>query len=142
MHMQRKRDGSWRIYGDYRRLNATTILDKYPIPHIQDFAQQLHGSTVFSTIDLERAYFQIPMAPEDRKKTTMITPFGLYEFNVIPFGLANAAQTFQWFMDTVLRKINFAFCYLDDILLTSRTPEEHKAHLRLILARLRQHGLN
>ena len=69
MVMQPKADGSWRICGDYRRLNRITVHDKYPVPHLRDFAHKLHGRTVFTTLDLERAYFNIPMSPEDRKKT-------------------------------------------------------------------------
>jgi len=88
MHMQRKMDGTWRICGDYRRLNRMTLPDKYPVPHLRDFTHRLHGCNIFSTLDLERAYFNIPMAPEDREKTALITPFGLFQFNVMPFGLA------------------------------------------------------
>lgn len=119
-----------------------TIPDKYPIPHLQDFAHKLHGCTVFSTIDLTRAYHQIPMATHDKEKTALITPFGLYEFNVMPFGLKNAAQTFQRFMDTVLRELEFCFCYLDDILIASQTESEHKNHLRQVLQRLKEYGLS
>lgn len=139
--MRKKKDGNWRLCGDYRQLNKMTIPDKYPVPNIQDFAHQLHGCTKFTTLDLERAYFNIQMAPEDRQKTAIITPFGLFEFNVMPFGLTNAAQTFQRFMDTVLRGLDFVFCYLDDILIASKSEEEHKEHLREVLKRLQQHGL-
>ncbi|KMQ86215.1 gag-pol polyprotein [Lasius niger] len=142
MHLVPKKDGGWRICGDYRRLNELTIPDRYPILHLQDFAHKLHGCTVFSTIDLARAYHQIPMATQDKEKTALITPFGLFEFNVMPFGLKNAAQTFQRFMDTVLRGLEFCFCYLDDILVASRTESEHQDHLRQVLRRIKEHGLS
>lgn len=79
-----KKDGSWRICGDYRRLNRTTSPDKYSIPRLHDFVNRLHGCTIFTTLDLGCAFFNIPMAPEDRHKTVLITPFGLFEFNVMP----------------------------------------------------------
>lgn len=110
MHLVSKKDDGWRICGDYRRLNELMISDRYPIPHLQDFAHKLHGCMVFSAIDLARAYHQIPMATQDKEKTALITPFGLFEFNVMSFGLKNAAQTFQRFMDTVLRGLKFCFC--------------------------------
>lgn len=81
------------------------------------------------------------MAPEDKAETVVITPFGLYEFNVMPFGLTNAAQFFQRFMDMVLRGLEFCFCYIDDILIASRSPEEHQRHLELVLSRLKEYGL-
>lgn len=142
MHLVEKKDGGWRICGDYRRLNKITVPDKYPISHLQDFAHRLHGCSIFSTIDLTHAYHQIPMAASDREKTALITPFGLFEFNVMPFGLKNAAQSFQRFMDTVLRGLDFCFCYLDDILIASQTESEHKEHLKQVLQRLREYGLS
>lgn len=142
MLMRQKRDKSWRICGDYRRLNRMTLPDRYPVPHLRDFTHKLNNCTIFTTLDLERAYFNIPMAEEDRKKTALITPFGLYEFNVMPFGLKNAAQSFQRFMDTVLRGLEFCFVFLDDILIASKTPEEHREHFEIILSRLQDHGLS
>ena len=86
-----------------RRLNASTIPDRYSVPHMHDFASGLQGANIFSKIDLTKAYHQIPVAPEDTPKIAVTIPFGWYEFIKMPFGLRNAAQIFQRLMDEVLR---------------------------------------
>nr|VZI28486.1 unnamed protein product [Spirometra erinaceieuropaei] len=138
LHMVPKaKSDDWRPCGDYRTLNNAVISDRYLVPHLQDFARARFGKSVFSKIDLVRAFHRIPVAPEDVPKTAVTTPFGLFEFIRMPFGLRNAAQTFQRFIDRVLRGLPFVYAYIDDLLVASRNAE----HLALVFDRLDQFGV-
>ena len=141
IHLTRKNNGQWRICGDYRRLNAMTIPDRYPVPHLHDFTANLHRKSIFSKIDLIAAYQQIPIAPEDVQKTAVITPFGLFEYLVMTYGLRNAGQTFQRYVHQALGDLDFVFSYIDDILIASLNEEEHERHLRVVFERLQQYSM-
>lgn len=138
LHMVKKSNNAWRPCGDYRMLNSRTVPDKYPIPVIQDMTSILADKTVFSKIDLQRAYHQVPVKEEDIPKTAIITPFGLFEFPVMTFGLCNAAQTMQRLVDRVLAGLDFIYVYIDDILIASKSLEEHHRHLEIVFQRLQQ----
>ncbi len=118
-----------------------TKADRYPVPNIQDFTARLHGCSVFSKLDLRKGYYQVPVRAEDIPKTAVITPFGLWEFLRMPFGLKNAGQSFQRLMDRLMVGLDFVFVYLDDILIASPDQQTHLQHLRLVLERLREGGL-
>ncbi|KAG8174924.1 hypothetical protein JTE90_025987 [Oedothorax gibbosus] len=135
LHLVTKPDGSMRPCGDYRRLNDVTVPDRYPLPRIEDFHHILKDNKIFSKLDLLKAYYQIPISEEDKQKTAIITPFGLFEFNVMSFGLRNAPATFQRFINEVFMGLDFTFPYLDDILIASDNEEQHKKHLMEVFDR-------
>ena len=126
LHMVSKASGGWHPCGDYRCFNDAIVPDRYPVPHIQDFSTNLAGTRIFYKIDLVRGYHQIPVSAIDFPKTVIITPFGLYEFLRMPFGLMNSAQSFQRLMDTVYQDLESVFVYMDDILVASKDNPEHK----------------
>jgi Reverse transcriptase (RNA-dependent DNA polymerase) len=125
----------------YRRLNTITVPDRYPLPNLMDLSTNMDGCTVFSKIDLVKAFHQVPIAPEDRQKTAVITPFGLFEYNYMPFGLCNAAQTLQRLQDNLFQSLPFVFVYLDDGRVASRNLDEHVEHLRAVFRILEDNGL-
>ncbi|GFX75898.1 retrovirus-related Pol polyprotein from transposon 297 [Trichonephila clavipes] len=141
LHVVPKSDSTVRPVGDYRQLNSVTEFDSYPMPYLNDFAHALHGKRIFSKIDIFKAFHQIPIAECDIPKTAVTTPWGLYEYTHLCFGLVNAPQTFMRFMHEVLRGLPFCFVYLGDILCYSENAEEYRSPLRTIFQRLSSYGL-
>ena len=128
---------------DYRPLNAVTIKNKYPLPRIDILFDQLAGAKVFSKIDLRSGYHQIKIRPCDILKTAFSTRYGLYEYLVMSFGLTNAPAYFMYLMNSVfMPKLDkFVVVFIDDILIYSKTKEDHANHLQVVLQRLRDHHL-
>ena len=139
----KKKDGSVRFCVDYRGLNDRTVKDSYPLPRIDDCLDSLANVVWFSTFDLRSGYHQVTVEPSDVHKTAFVTRRGTFAFRVMPFGLCNAPATFQRLMDCVMLGLNFEIClvYLDDIILFSRTVEEHLSRLKILFGRLREANL-
>ncbi|UYV76724.1 K02A2.6-like, partial [Cordylochernes scorpioides] len=138
-----KKDGTWRLCVDYRRLNKITRKDVYPLPRIDDTLDSLRGASIFSTMDLKSGYWQIEVDEADREKTAFVTPDRLFEFRVMPFGLCNAPATFERIMDNLLRGLEWTIClcYLDDIIEFSKTMDEHLQRLEMVLSCFSKAGL-
>lgn len=162
----KKPDGSLRFTLDYRALNQITEKMRYPLPRIDDLLDNVRGAEVFSSLDLASGYFQLRIAKEDSHKTAFCTPFGQYEWRVLPMGLCNAPSTFMQAMNSVFDKpitdedyrlagvnpsdlsqkvhrfSDIVLVYLDDLLIRSKTPEDHLAHLKLVFAKLKACNLH
>lgn len=139
----KKKDGSLRMCVDYRQLNGKTRRDAFPLPQIEDSLDALHGAQWFLTMDLSSGYNQVPVAEKDKAKTAFCTPFGLFEFNRMPFGLCNAPGTFQRLMERIFGAQHFQtlLLYLDDIIVFSSTVDEHLERLDAVLSRLQREKL-
>jgi len=140
----RKKDKSLRLCVDYRLLNAKTVKDAYPLPRIDEALDALHGSKYFSSIDLAQGYYQVGISEKDRHKTAFrVGCGGLYEYLRMPMGLCNSPSTFQRLMEACLCEANFdiLLIYLDDVLVFSKTIEEHLNRLEYVFSRFKAHGL-
>ena len=139
----KKKDGSTRFCVDFRQVNAVTRKDAQPLPRIDDTLDVLGSAKWFSSLDLASGYWQVEVCPEDWEKTAFVTPYGLFQFRVMPFGLINAPATFQRLMEEVLSGLHWTtwLVYLDDILIFSATVEDHLVRLRDVLDRLKNAGL-
>ena len=131
IHAVKKSDGSWRVCGDFRRLNSITKLDRYPLPALTTFNEQLAECTIFSKVDLKHAFQQVCVDESSQDKTAIITTLGLFRFLRMPYGLKNTAQCFQRNVHQLLKYLPFAHSvYMDDIIVGSRNKEDHTGDLR------------
>lgn len=142
IHVVNKDSGQIRITGDYRLLNKMTKPDRYAPRPMRDFTAGLHNVQYMSKLDIKNAYHNVPVAPQDIKKTAISTPLGLYEFLKTPFGLRNSGSTHARFMDAIFRDLqDFVYIYVDDILIFSKSEEEHLKHLKTVFERLIKYNI-
>ena len=142
MFLVKKKDGSIRLCVDYRQLNKVTIKNKYPLPRIDDLMDQLVDARVFSKIDLRSGYHQIKVKDEDIQKTAFRMRYGHYEYSVIPFGVTNAPGVFMEYMNRIFHTYldRFVVVFIDDILIYSKSKEEHTEHLRIVWQVLKENN--
>jgi hypothetical protein len=139
----KKKDNSWRFFMDYRKLNSIYVKNKFPLPVIDEFLDEIAGAKFFSTIDLASSFHQIRMVPEDKAKTAFKTHHGHFQFRVMTFGFTNAPDTFQYLMNAIFGKYirRFVLVFIYDILVFSKTLEEHIEHLHIVFQTLSEHKL-
>jgi hypothetical protein len=137
-----KRDGSFHMVVDYRRVNDKIIFDSYPMPTIEQAFEQFGGAAVFSVLDLNSAYCQIPLSVRSRRVTAFCTPFGLFEFNKLPMGVSVGCQGLSRVIDELFADLKgqYVFNFLDDLVVYSKSTDEHMKHLREVLGRLQAAG--
>ena len=137
-----KSDGSLRLCGDYKlTVNRSLEVEQYPLPKASDLFSSLTGGQKFTKLDLAQAYQQLPLDQKSQEYCIINTHQGLYRFTRLPFGVASAPAVFQRVIDTILQGIPHVLCYLDDLLITGTTEEEHLQNLEEVLRRLQQHGI-
>lgn len=137
-----KKNGNIRLVVDYRAINKVTQPDVYSFPNMHDEIRSIPRSEWFSQIDLSMGYHQIEINAEDRKYTSFTTQFGQYEYTRVPFGLTNAPRVFQRIIHQVLSGLSFVKTFLDDILVFSKTREQHLRHLEDVLNRLSKNNIS
>ena len=128
---------------DLRKVNSVTVKDRYPLPRIEDIFDALGGTTIYSTLDLKSGYWQLPIREEDREKTAFVCHKGQYEYNRVPFGLANAPAVFQRTMHKILAPVigKSAFVYIDDVIIYSANRAEHAKHCNDVFELLEKHQI-
>lgn len=137
----RKKSGQLRLCVDLREPNKSVVIDSHPLPHIEEVFHELRGAQMFSTVDLQNAYHQIPLHVESRDLTAFITHDGLFRFTKVPYGLASAPSAFQRMMSQILAGLKGVQCYLDDIIIYGETPALHEQRLKAVIQRLHDSGL-
>ena len=137
-----KGDGGRHLVIDYRALNKVTRKFTWPMPKVKDIFSKLNGATYFTTLDLHAGYHHIPLDKSSIPKTAFNLPFSKYEYVKVPFGLAQAPAYFQELMTGILKDFPFAIAYLDDIIIFSKTPQEHLSHICMVFEKLKSANLS